>query len=328
MQSCHSCPSYRGASRRVAQRRSSRKCVLGRNPNNSRNSKMDRTINTGARWTVVRPQSRLPASPLAMLASLWRHRKLIGEMARREVVGRYKGSVLGIAWSLVQPLVMLLIYTFVFSGVFKARWGGNSQESHAQFAIVLFAGLLVQGLFAEVVTKAPGLVLNNVNYVKKVVFPLEILPAVTLLGAVFHTVVSTLVLLGASAVFQGGIPWTAAFLPVVLLPLAFVVLGLSWVLSSLGVFVRDVGPTVALVTTGMTFLAPVFYPVSAVPAAFRPWLLANPLTFIIEQARAVLVWGQMPDWAGLATYAAIGMFAAGLGYAWFQRTRKGFADVL
>ena len=278
---------------------------------------------------AVDPHAALPTSPAAMARSLWRHRELLSRLVRREVVGRYKGSALGLAWSLFNPVLMLVVYTFVFSEIFQARWGaGELLGGRAQFAILVFVGMIVLALFSEVLNRAPSLVLANANYVKKVVFPLEILPAVSMGAALFHALVSVAVLLAAIALQQGGVPWTAVLLPLVLLPLVVLTTGLAWLLASLGVFLRDVGQTIAVVTTVLMFLSPVFYPVAAVPARFRGLIMANPLTFVIEQARAVLVWGQAPDWAGLARYALVALLVAWLGFAWFQKTRKGFADVL
>jgi lipopolysaccharide transport system permease protein len=268
-----------------------------------------------------------------MVASLWRNRRLIIQMTRREVVGRYQGSAMGLVWSLLNPVFMLVVYTFVFSVVFKARWTGNAsaigaEENRGQFAVILFAGMIVHGLFAEVLARAPGLVLANVNYVKKVVFPLEVLPVISIGAALFHALISVLVLLAAFALLNGYLPWTVVFAPLVIAPLLMLALGAAWILASLGVFVRDVGQIVGVLMTILLFLSPVFYPISALPASFQPWMLLNPLTFIIEQARLVLIWGQPPSWTGLLLYTAAATFVAWIGYFWFQKTRKGFADVL
>lgn len=276
----------------------------------------------------MNPHAEPPISLAALARTLYRNRQLAVQMIRREVVGRYKGSILGLAWSFFTPLLMLAVYTFVFSVVFRTRWGVDGDESKTQFAVVLFVGMIVHGLLAEVLNRAPGLVLGNVNYVRKVVFPLEILPVVSMGAALFHTVVSLLVLLAAFAVFNGYLHWTVIFIPLVLLPLVILTLGIAWLLASLGVFLRDVGQTIGLVTTVLLFLAPVFYPVTVLPEEFRPIIMANPLTFIIEQAREVLIWGHMPDWAGLGLYTLVATAVAWAGYAWFQKTRKGFADVL
>ncbi|MGZ8186822.1 MAG: ABC transporter permease, partial [Methylobacter sp.] len=242
----------------------------------------------------MNPHASQPISLTALARSLWRNRQLITQMTRREVIGRYKGSAMGLLWSFLNPVFMLVVYTFVFSVVFKARWGIGG-ESKTQFAVVLFVGLIVHGLFAEVLNRAPGLILSNVNYVKKVVFPLEILPAITMGAALFHSLVSLLVLLIAFAIFNSYVQWTAVFIPLVLLPLVILCLGFAWMLASLGVFLRDVGQTIGLFTTVMMFLSPVFFPITALPEEYRPIIMANPLTFIIEQAREVLIWGRLPD---------------------------------
>ena len=276
----------------------------------------------------MNPHASQPTSLIALANSLWRNRRLIAQMTRREVVGRYKGSALGLAWSFFNPVFMLAVYTFVFSVVFKARWSAGEDESKTQFAVVLFVGMIVHGLFAEVLNRAPTLILSNTNYVKKVVFPIEILPVVSMGAALFHSLISLGVLLTAFVLFNGYLHWTAIFVPVVLLPFVIFTLGLAWLLASLGVFLRDVGQTVAIFTTIMMFLSPVVYPVTAVPERMRPWLMANPLTFIIEQARDVLIWGYQPKWLALGAYTLAAVAVAWVGYAWFQKTRKGFADVL
>jgi len=276
----------------------------------------------------VNPHAGQPTSPLALLRSLWRNRGLITQMTRREVLGRYKGSVMGLAWSFFNPILMLTVYTFVFSVVFKSRWGVAGNESKTQFAVVLFVGMIVHGLFAEVINRAPGLIPSNVNFVKKVVFPLDILPVVTIGAALFHSLVSLGVLMAAFVLFNGYLNWTALFIPFVLLPLLILTLGVAWMLASLGVFLRDLGQTTGIITMIMLFFSPIFYPVTALPVRLRPWIMANPLTFIIEQAREVLIWGHLPNWMGLGIYTLAAIAVAWLGYAWFQKTRKGFADVL
>jgi lipopolysaccharide transport system permease protein len=257
-----------------------------------------------------------------------RHRGLVFDLIRREVVGRYRGSAGGLVWSFVHPLLMLAVYTFVFAVVFKARWGTAQGESNSAFAVILFMGLIVHALFAECINRAPGLILSNVNYVKRVIFPLEILPVVALGSAVFHMVVSVLILMAFQWFLAGRIEPRALWLPAVLLPLMILTLGVAWFLAATGVFVRDIAQTTGILTTVLMFLSPVFYPASSLPEPYRGWLNFNPLTFIIEQARAVVLWGDAPNLRGLALYtlAALVVFAAG--YWWFQRTRPGFADVL
>jgi lipopolysaccharide transport system permease protein len=277
----------------------------------------------------VNPHAEQPTSIPSLLRSLWRNRHLIVQMTKREVAGRYKGSAMGLAWSFFNPVFMLIVYTFVFSEIFKSRWGGvGGDDSKTQYAVVLFVGLIVLNLFSEVVTRAPNMIVGNVNYVKKVVFPIEILPVVVMSAALFHGLVSLSVLLAAFTLFNGYLHWTVVFLPLVLLPLIVLTTGIGWILASLGVFLRDVGQSVIIVVSVLTFLSPVFYPVTAVPERFRPFLMANPLTFIIEQAREVVIWGHAPNWTGMGIYSIAAVIVAWTGYVWFQKTRKGFADVL
>lgn len=223
---------------------------------------------------------------------------------------------------------MLVVYTFVFGVVFKARWDVDVDDGHGGFAVKLFAGMIVHALFAECVTRAPNMVLANVSYVKKVVFPLEILPWVGVIAALFHSSISVLVLLVAKLVMAHSLPWTVLLLPVVWLPYVIGIMGVSWFLASTGVYLRDVSQITGLITTILMFMSPVFYPLSALPEALRPWLLLNPLTFVIEQTRQVLVIGNTPDWVGLALYSVLAVLVGWLGFAWFQKTRKGFADVI
>lgn len=267
------------------------------------------------------------ASPLSLLQSLARNRQLTWNLIKREVVGRYRGSALGLLWSFFNPVFMLLVYTFVFSVVFKARWPGGS-ESKAEFALVLFAGLIVFNMFAECINRAPSLILGNVNYVKKVVFPLETLPCVSLGAALFHMLISLLVWV-IFYFFLFGIPhWTVLLFPLVILPLAIITLGFSWFLAALGVYLRDVTQFITIVTTVLMFLSPIFYSAEALPERFRAFLHISPLTLIIEQSRNVLFWGKSIDWDLWAIYMAVALVVAALGYSWFQKTRKGFADVL
>jgi homopolymeric O-antigen transport system permease protein len=261
-----------------------------------------------------------------VLLSWWNHRAMIRGLVVRDIVGRYRGSFFGIAWSLIQPLTMLAIYTFVFGGIFRARWGASTSTS--DFALALFAGLIVFNFFAECVNRSTSQILVNPNFVKKVVFPLEILPWTIVGTALFHFAVGAAVWIVFSLFIRGVPSPSILFLPLIMAPLVLMVVGLAWFLSSLGVFVRDVSQLVGLLTSALMFLSPVFYDVSVVPAGLRWLFRLNPLTFIIVQARRVMLDGLLPDAAGLAVHLAIGLLVAWLGLAWFQRTRHGFADVL
>lgn len=277
----------------------------------------------------MNPHRVYPASPRAMVVSVWRSRALIWQLTNREIVGRYRGSVLGILWSLLTPLFMLAVFTFVFGTVLQSRWGdGKDPTSTGEFAIVLFGGLIVFQLFSEVISNAPALILSTPNYVKKIIFPLEILPFVTLASALFHAAVSFAVLLIIMIIVIGYVPATCILLPFVIAPFLLLILGLTWFLASLGIFFRDISQILGTLITGLLFLSPIFYPSAALPLWLRPLLIFNPIAIPVEQARNVLIWGNLPDWTALGQYSIVAAFVAMLGYAWFQKTRKGFADVL
>jgi lipopolysaccharide transport system permease protein len=266
-------------------------------------------------------------SPLEPAASIWRNRGLVLALTRREIAGRYRGSFIGVLWSFVHPVFMLVIYTFVFSVVFQARWGEGG-GSKAEFALILFAGLLVFNLFSECCNRAPGLVLSNTSYVKKIVFPLEVLPWVILGAALFHAMAGLGVWLLFHLMLLGPPPATVLLFPLTLLPLVLLTMGLSWMFASLGVYFRDVSQVVGIVTTALLFLSAVFFPVSALPTEYRPLLMVNPLVVFIEQSRGVLIWGLLPDWTVYGSHLLFSLLVAWLGFAWFQKTRRGFADVL
>lgn len=266
-------------------------------------------------------------SPREIVLSLWTNRNLLAGLIRREIVGRYQGSVLGILWSLFNPVLMLAVYTFFFSVIFQVRWLGGS-GSKTEFALILFAGLLVFNFFAECIARAPGLILSNVNYVKKIVFPLELLPVVAMGSATFHLLISFLVwLVFYAAIF--GVPHAGVLLfPVVLVPLVLLTLGVSWVLASLGVYLRDVSQVIGALVPVLMFLSPVFYPIKSLPEEYQAVVHISPITVAVEQARDVMYWGAPLGWKVWGTYLAISCVIAWLGFSWFQKTRKGFADVL
>jgi lipopolysaccharide transport system permease protein len=276
----------------------------------------------------MNPHEAPKTSPTEMYFSIRRNWQLAVQMSKREILGRYKGSMMGLAWSFFNPVLMLAVYTFFFSIVFKSRWGGGNTGGHADFAVILFVGLIVHGLFAECINRAPMLITGNSNYVKKIIFPLEIFPWIALGSALFHSVISVVVLLILQLLLTDSIPWTAIFFPVILTPLLFVTLGAAWFLASIGVYLRDIGQTIGLVTSVMLFLSPVFYPVSTLSPKMQFVVMFNPLTLIIEESRKVLLFGEMPNWAGLSIYLLFSLAIAWGGFWWFQKTRKGFADVL
>lgn len=270
---------------------------------------------------------RYSKSPVELARSAVRNRELIYALVKREVVGRYRGSMMGLLWSVLHPILMLSIYTFVFSVVFNARWAGGT-ESKAEFALVLFAGLIVYNFYAECVNRASTLIESNASYVKKIVFPLEILPLVGIGAALFHMLISLSVWMVAYVIVNGPPHSTILLFPVVIIPLVSLVAGLSWGISALGVYVRDLAQVVGILTTVLLFLSPVFYPASALPERYASLLYLNPLTPVIELVRQVLYWGRLPSLELLIAIYGGALLVCWLGFAWFQATRKGFADVI
>lgn len=252
--------------------------------------------------------------------------ELLRDLVIRDVNSRYRGTFLGIAWVVLYPVIMMSVYSFVFGGIFKSRW--TSQGSIGEFVIMLFCGLIIFTFFSEVANRAPGTITGNPNFVKKVVFPLELLPLVSLGAALFNALISFAILLLLILAVNLGVPATAAFVPLVLLPLFLMTAGLSWGLAALGVFFRDLGQIVGIVTSAMLFLSPVFFPVALAPEGVRWILNLNPLTYPIEEMRHVLIVGQAPDWTHLAIYFVTALMVAFLGLWLFQRSRPAFADVL
>lgn len=263
----------------------------------------------------------------AVIKSLADSDKLVWRMIRREIAGRYRGSILGFGWALLVPLLMLSVFTFVFSVVFQVRWDAEI-EGRGQFALLLFAGLIVYQYFAECLSRAPNLMLDNVSYIKKVVFPLESLAWVVAGTAGFTFAMNTVMLLAGHFLLAGPPPLTALLLPVVIIPFILGVAGVVWVISAAGVFLRDLQQVVSIVTTLAMFLSPIFYPIDAVPERFQVFLMLNPLAYVIETVRGLLIYGQLPGLVGLVLYTIGGWLMASAGLWFFLRTRKAFADVV
>jgi len=267
------------------------------------------------------------SDPLSPYIALKRHFALIVQMARRDVDKRYRGSFAGLFWTFFNPLLMLVIYTFVFGVIFKARWN-DQVTGHFQFAIVLFAGLNINTLFTECANRATTLIEENTNFVKRVVFPLETLSWSVIGAALFHLLISTLALLALSLIVNHGVPWTIVLFPIVVACFIPFVAGTVWLLASLGVFFRDLKQLMAIITSALMFLAPILYPMTQIPPQYRYLLYLNPLTVIVEASQNVLLWGKPPIWMHLGGYVAVSVVFAWLAFAWFEQTRKGFADVI
>jgi len=265
--------------------------------------------------------------PVALVRHLWRHREFIGQLTRREIEGRYRSSLLGLTWSFINPIVLLLVYTFVFGVVFRQRWGVHA-DGLGEYGLVLFAGLISFGVFSECVNRAPGLIVGTPNYVKRVVFPLELLPLGVIGSALFHAAVSLSVLLVAAA--ATGVPPRPAWLliPFALAPVVLLSLGLLWMLSSLGVFLRALGYGVTLAVQVLFFVTPIFYPLDAIPERFRVIARLNPLTSVVVAVRSAIFPGLEPMWTDLAVSLGASSVVMLVGYAWFMRTRRAFGDVI
>ncbi|MFO1316114.1 MAG: ABC transporter permease [Burkholderiales bacterium] len=271
--------------------------------------------------------ARFPVSPRALFAAVTEHGSLLWQFARREVSGRYRGSVLGFGWAVASPLLLLAIYTFVFSVVFRMRWDGPAGD-RTGFALAVYAGMIVHGFFAECVTRAPTLVVDHRNLVKRVVFPLQILPWSALVVAAFHFAVGVALIVAGTLARTGALPASAIALPLVFVPLALTALGFTYAFAALGVYLRDLAQLVGFLALALLFASPVFYPESAVPADWR-WVIAvNPIATFIELTRGALLYGAWPPARTLALAWVGGAAIAWAGFWWFQRTRRGFADVL
>jgi lipopolysaccharide transport system permease protein len=261
------------------------------------------------------------------MASIAEYSNLLNIMVRRDITGRYRGAVLGLVWSFINPLLMLTVFTFVFSVVFQVRWD-QEISSRYEFAILLFTGMIVHGFVAECLNRAPGVILENPSYVTKVRFPLQIIPTMMVCSAFFHLMINTMVLLAAILITRGAIPASAALFPLVVLPAFVGLIGVCLLLASFGVFLRDVKQITGTLSMVLLFLSPVFYPASALPERFRFILQMNPLTHVIEGARSVLVWGEMFDWVVWIQQMGGAVLVLGLGLYWFSKSRIGFADVV
>jgi len=264
----------------------------------------------------------------AMIKKTKMYAYLVKELTLREIYTKYKGSMLGIFWAILTPIAMLLVFTFVFGGIFKAKWPGIEVTGRVDFAINLYIGLSIFWFFADILSRAPGLIISTPNFVKKVIFPLEILPVVSLLSGVFHLLINFSLIFIALLLTKGSISLYVFVLPVVLIITFPLLLGASLFLSSLGVYARDISAVIGVVINMLMFLSPVFYPLSAIPKNFQ-WLFEfNPTTLIIESSRAILIHNTLPDWHKLAVYFIVSSLILILGYKVFNATRKGFADVI
>ncbi len=259
-------------------------------------------------------------------ASFWSNRRLIRDLVRRDVVARYKGTLLGMAWALLNPLLLLALYTFFFTAILKAKWGTG--DVSANYGLMLFCGLVVHGWMADVLSRAPDLLSSNSNYVKKVVFPLDALCWISVISALVQVSLSLLIL-ATMCLFMGiGLSFTALLAPVILAPLFIMLIGLGWFISSLSVYFRDIGQFMGSFLTLMLFSSTAFFSLDTAPDIIQNVLLFNPLTIIMDSLRQVVVLHTYPDWALLGTHTLVSLVVFFSGYYWFEYTKAGFADVL
>ena len=265
--------------------------------------------------------------PQHIFTSFTDNASLILQLTRREISARYRGSVLGLAWSFVTPMLMLAIYTFVFSVVFQTRWA-SPLNNRFEFALVLFAGLIVFSIFAECVGRAPALLAENPSYIKRIVFPLEARAWVVMMTTLFNAMVSFTILFVAYGIIIGVPPLTVLWLPLVLAPLILMTLGLVWFLASTGLFIRDIRQFVGIIVPVLMFASPLFYPISALPAQVRGYIHLNPLAVAMEQVRDVALFGNAPGLRMLLLSLVLSLAVAWAGVVWFRITKRGFADVV
>lgn len=251
---------------------------------------------------------------------------LIFSFAKRDLLGRYKGSALGIAWAVLTPVVMIAIFTFIFAGIFGARFGAG--DSHWDYALYLFCGLLPWTMFQETVQQSSNTIVANANLVKRVVFPLETLPAAQAFAALGNQLFATIALLIAAVVIRQNLQFTALWLPVLLIPQLLFALGAAWLIASLGVFLRDIAQGITLLLMAWMYLTPIIYPESIVPERFRWFIGINPFTSLVRSYRRIFLEGLAPDWRGLLYFTLVALVVFVFGYWWFARTRKNFADVI
>lgn len=268
------------------------------------------------------------AAPFRLVSE---NRELLRQLVKRNIYGRYRGTAGGLAWSVIQPLLMLAVYTFIFSVVFKARWGtlpSGGLDGSYSFAVIMFCGMTVFSVFSESITAAPMLIVNNPNYVKKVIFPIEILPIAQVVSSTIINFIWMMILFIGAVFLLKSLSWTMLLFPIIFIPFLFFTMGLSFFLASLGVYFRDLAHVTGIVVQILFLMTPIFYSMQMVPEKFQLILKLNPLTWIVEETRAVFLFKQLPNWDAVVVIAIVSFITFQLGYIWLNKTKKGFADVL
>ena len=252
---------------------------------------------------------------------------LLKTLTKADIKQKYQGSVLGILWSLIVPLLMLAIYTFVFSEIFKTKWEIDTSNKF-QFALMLFCGLSIYNMFADVLGRSVSLIVSNQNYVKKVVFPLELLPLVITFSALFNCIISFMVLIIANTILGGTLHTSTLFMPLILLPHIVFCAGIAYLISAISVYLRDMASFVSVLIMVFMYLTPVFFSLTAIPEAFRQVMMFNAMTYAIENMRNVIIYGTSVNWGYFGISCAVSIMLFGLGWWVFRRAKDGFADLL
>jgi len=286
-------------------------------------------MNSDSAVVVHSPESdqSVPLNPWRIVETIWRQRQLLRQLTNRAVQQRFRGSVLGLLWAILNPVFMLLIYTYVFGIILNVRW--NGEGGHFFFAMNLYCGLIVYGIFSESVGTASGQVISNPSYVKKIVFPLELLPLASMGAAVIFNLFSVAILLFCTQFFMHPLTIHLAALPIVWLPLFLFTAGWSWIVAALGVFLRDIGQLIVIILQVVFYLCPIVYPLRRVPEAMQKWYLwVNPLAVSVEESRRVLLQQSWPVWGWLPVNYVVCLLVFIFGYYAFMKTKRGFADVI
>lgn len=262
-----------------------------------------------------------------LFKSLFEQYFILQQLAKAEILTRYRGSILGVAWSILNPLFMLVVYSIVFQFLLKVRWAVETSEE-TPYALALFAGILIHSFFSDILVQATSSVSKHANFVKKIVFPLEVLPVVTVISSVFNLALSLFVFFLAILFFGVSIHLSLLLIPILLLPFIIFVLAMAYLLAAVGVYIKDISQVAGMLSTMFLFLSPVLYPLSVLPEGLRSIAMLNPLSFMIEQLRLLSLNGGMIDWHGYIIYCFVALGFLSIAYAVFQKTRKGFADVI
>lgn len=259
-------------------------------------------------------------------ADLLQHRDLLWQFTVRNVEVRHRGSYLGVVWSVFNPLLMLALYVLVFGYIFGGSFGRG--ESRLDYGLGIFLGLSLFHFASEVLSTSPGVIVGNPNFVKKVVFPLEILPAANVGAALFHLAISLGLAVAGVLLLGPGLALSALWLPLIILPLVLICLGINWLFAALGVFLRDIAQLMQLISMALMFASAVFYPISKIPEPAWTFMRFNPILLAIELARDAVLWHQPINLNHLGYLYAFGLMACFAGYAVFRRLKPAFADVL